>query len=216
MQGVIRHINKSSGKQFEENAGKMGKILYLLGTIFLSGCGFVFSSATVDLSDNLSSAILNNSDLETVYVGGPAYLLMIDAMVEGDPGNKSLLRTATNLYSAYTGVFVQDRMRGKRLMDKALTHGLRLICESHASACSLQSSRFSEFERVINSLQVQEVPNLYALGAAWAGWIQVHSEEMDAVAELSRVETIMRRIIKLDEFHHDGGAHVYLTHLCRF
>lgn len=188
----------------------MGKIIYLLMVLLLSGCGFVFSSATVNLTDNLSKSILNNNDLATVEIGGPAYLLMIDSMIAGDPDNISLLRTATNLYSAYTGVFVQDHERVQRLMDRALNYGLQMVCKSRSNACSLQSSRFREFEKVIAAMDAQDVPNLYSLGSVWAGWIQAHSEDMNAVAELSRVETIMQRVIELDEFYHDGGAHVYL------
>ena len=55
-----------------------------------------------------------------------------------------------------------------------------------------------------------DVPALYALGVAWAGWLESHKEDWNAVAELSRVEAIMQRVVTLDETYKDGGAHLYL------
>ena len=80
----------------------------LLCVLLLSGCSFFISSATVDMTENLSHAILNNNDLATVKVGGPAYLLMVDSMLYRDPDNESLLRAAADIYTAYTDVFVED------------------------------------------------------------------------------------------------------------
>ncbi len=91
----------------------------LLCFLLLSGCSAFISSAKVDFTDNLSYAIINNDDLATVEAGGPAYLLMIDGFLHGDPDNSSLLRSAANLYTAYTVVYIKDKDRAQRLTDKA-------------------------------------------------------------------------------------------------
>ena len=43
--------------------------------------------ATGDLSDNLSRAVLEQNDPETVRQGAPAFLLMLDGFIGGDPDN---------------------------------------------------------------------------------------------------------------------------------
>ena len=50
----------------------------------------------------------------------------------------------------------------------------------------------------------------YALGTTWAGWIQTHSDDWNAIAELSRVKLLMSRIAELDESYDFGGPHLYL------
>ena len=59
-------------------------------------------------------------------------------------------------------------------------------------------------------MTVKDVPALHALGAAWTGWIKNRVDDWNAVAEISRVEAVMRRVAQLDEFYQDGEAHMYL------
>lgn len=182
----------------------------LLCALLLSGCSFFISSATLDMTENLTQAILNNNDLATVEVGGPAYLLMVDSLLNRDPDNESLLRAAATIYTAYTDVFVKDKVRAQKLTDKALEYALHAICVRRSNACSLRQSHFQEFENVIFNLSVKDVPTLFVLGSAWSAWIQTHREDWNAVAEISRIEAIMQRVVDLDESYQDGTAHLYL------
>jgi hypothetical protein len=187
-----------------------GTVCILICAAMFSGCSALISSATVRMTDNLSHAILNNNDLATVEAGAPAYLLMIDSLVEGEPDNESLLCSAATLYTSYTDVFVKDSARAKKLTDKALEYALGAVCQSNSSACALREEAFQSFEKIIAEMQKKDVPSLYALGTAWAAWIQTRQQDMNAIAEISRVEAIMKQIVKLDETYQDGGAHLYL------
>jgi hypothetical protein len=190
---------------------------YILISIFLlSGCSFFNSSAMVDMTENLSQAILNNNDLATVEAGGPAYLLMVDSLLYRDPDNESLLRGASNIYTAYTTVFVKDKTRAKKLTEKALSYALRAICVRRSKTCRFREVNFQEFKNMLLSLEIKDVPDLFTLGSAWSAWIQMHREDWNAVAEISRVEAIMKQVIELDEFYQDGGAHLYLGVLATF
>jgi TRAP transporter TatT component family protein len=190
---------------------------YILISIFLlSGCSFFKSSATVDMTENLFQAILNNNDLATVEAGGPAYLLMVDSLLYRDPDNESLLRGASNIYTSYTTVFVKDKARAKKLTEKALSYALRAICVRRSKTCRFREVNFQEFESTLLSLEIKDVPDLFTLGSAWSAWIQMHREDWNAVAEISRVEAIMKQVIELDEFYQDGGAHLYLGVLATF
>ncbi|MBW2250717.1 MAG: hypothetical protein JRF60_08825 [Deltaproteobacteria bacterium] len=180
-------------------------LLILPGILAITGCSFIISKATGDLVSNLSAAILNNDDLATVESGGPAYLLMVDGLVQGEPDNVSLLSSAAKLYTAYTSVFIKDKVRAKKLTDKALNYAFRAVCSRRPEACSMRSSRYQTFVDIIAEMNVKDVPVLYSLGEAWAGWIQAHKDSLIAIAELSRVEAIMKRVV-----YEDGGAHFYL------
>ena len=182
----------------------------LLCVLLLSGCSYFISSATVDMTENLSQAILNNNDLATVEAGGPAYLLMVDSLLYRDPDNESLLRSAADVYTAYNDVFVKDKDRAKKLTDKALDYALRAMCIRRPDTCSFRQSSFQEFKNTLSTLSVKDVPDLFTLGSAWSAWIQTHREDWDAVAEIPRVEAIMERVVELDDAYQDGAAHLYL------
>lgn len=187
-----------------------------LGVLLLSGCSVFISSATTKMTANLSRAILNNNDLATVEAGGPAYLLMVDSLLQDDPHNASLLRAAATIYTAYTDVFVKDSSRAQKLATKALDYALRAVCVIRPDACALRQASFQEFENDLAVFTAKDVPALFALGAAWATWIQAHRQDWNAVAEISRVEAIMQRIVVLDELYQDGAAHLYLGVLATF
>lgn len=182
----------------------------LISILLLSGCSFFISSATIEMTENLSQAILNNNDLATVEAGGPAYLLMVDSLLYRSPDNESLLRGAANIYTEYTTVFVKDKARAKKLTEKALSYALRAICIRRPKTCRFREENFQEFNNTILSLEIKDVPDMFTLGSAWSAWIQMHREDWNAVAEISRVEAIMKRILELDEFYQDGAAHLYL------
>jgi hypothetical protein len=162
------------------------------------------------MAENLSYAILNNNDLATVETGAPAYLLMIDSQLHADPENEVLLRSAATIYTAYTEVFVKDKDRAKKLTNKALDYALRSICVRRSNTCSFRQSSFQEFKNVMPTLNVKDVPVLFALGSAWAAWIQARREDWNAIAEISRVDVLMHRVVELDELYQNGAAHLYL------
>ncbi len=187
------------------------KLVAVVSVAFLlTGCGAMMRSVTTGLSQDLTQAVLNNSDLETVATGGPAFLLMIDGLLVSDPDSPALLMSAANLYSQYTSSFVTDPLRAKKLSQKALVYALDAMCLQGKGACELQSIDFNEFSAVIESMDEKDVPALYTLGAVWTTWIQCRSTDWEAIAELPRVRSIMERVVALREGYEDGGAHMYL------
>ena len=183
------------------------KLVVVVSVIFLlTGCGAMMRSVTTGLSEDLTQAVLNNNDLETVATGGPAFLLMIDGLLVSDPDSPALLMAAANLYSQYTSSFVTDSIRSKNLSQKALTYALDAMCLQEKDACELQSIDFRKFSTVIEHMNKKDVPALYTLGAVWTTWIQCRSTDWEAIAELPRVRSIMERVVALQEGYEDGGG----------
>lgn len=168
------------------------------------------SSATDRLAGNISTAIQNENDPATVEAGMPSYLLMVDGMIEGDPGNEHLLVTGSELYGAYAGAFVKDPERSKRLSLKARDYSDRALCAHDARLCNVWGRPFAEFAKAIDGLQARDVPVLFASGAAWAGWIQANASDWNALASLAKVKAVMTRVAAVDETHEHGEAHLYL------
>ncbi len=190
----------------------MTRSLVLLAPLLLllTGCASLLNSTTGRLAGGLSTAMLNENDLDTVRDGAPAYLLLVDGLIEGDPKNENLLMTGARLYSAYASVFVTDTERAQRMTDKARDYGARALCQRDKAVCQARSKSYDDFVAALNGLPRDAVPALYTYAAAWAGWIQVHGSDWTAIADLPKVEAAMRRVVVLDESYDRGGAHLYL------
>ncbi len=182
----------------------------ILSLAALSGCASLVSSATSNMADNITLAMLNQDDPATVRAGAPAYLLMIDGLIEGDPENENLLLAGAKLYGSYAGAFVDDEERAGRLARKALDYAERALCLEIETVCSARGEKLDRFQQSLAATGSREVRLLYAYGAAWAGWIQLNSSDWNAVADLSKVTALFEHCVALDEAWDDGGAHVYL------
>jgi tetratricopeptide (TPR) repeat protein len=184
---------------------------FLIFSMFsLTGCSAIVSSALSGMMDNLSTTILNNNDLEMVETGAPAYLLMIDSLVKEDTDNEDMLIAAAMLYTAYADTFVSDKQRAGKMADKALNYASRALCSRSSKYCSLKNSEYEEFKTIISKMGEKDIPSLFTLGSSWASWIRANSNDFNAIADISRIEIIMERVVELDESYKEGSAFLYL------
>jgi hypothetical protein len=51
---------------------------------------------------------------------------------------------------------------------------------------------------------------MYGLASAWAGYLQAHSDDWGAIADLPKVEALLERVVVLDPGYDHGQAFVYL------
>jgi hypothetical protein len=188
---------------------RAGRLAALLGlAVLLGGCG----SMATRFAGNLSAAMMDNDDPAIVEAGSASYLLLLDALVRQEPDSPAFRQAAASLNSAYAGAFVKDPARAAALTTKALDYAAEAACLEHDELCGVRTLPVADLQARLAELDDAEddVPGLYALGTAWAGWIQAHSDDFNAVADLPRVEAIMQRVVALDERYQSGAAHLYL------
>ena len=185
-------------------------LLALFLIVPLAGCASMVSSATGRMASDLSDAMLEQNDPETVEAGAPAYLLLIDGLIRDNPKSEDLLRSGAKLYGAYAGVFVKDAARAQRLTSKSRDYAERALCRHRTELCGLGSRPYDDYRSALAGLSKEDVPALYTFASAWAGWIQTNSGDWNAVADLAKVRAGMERVIELDETYEHGSAHLYL------
>ena len=175
-----------------------------------SGCQIVVSSATDQLFEDLETAILNSDDPELIAAGIPSFLILIDGLLEQNPIDVSMLLVAAQLKSSYATAFVDDLERQRRYTTKAREHALQAACLANAKMCDLDTKPFAEVKLVIQSLSQKDLPVIYILTTAWSSWILVHSHDFRAIAQLSRVQQLVERMLELDETYEFGAPHMYM------
>jgi hypothetical protein len=186
------------------------RLLILASILLLNACATVVNSATRDLASELGNAILNQNDLETVRQGAPAYLIMIDSFIQNSPRDVDLLVSGSQLYGSYAGAFAGNNNRAQLLSEKALNYARQAFCIARKDLCNIAEQRFPDFEKGLLKSRSEDLAVLNAWGTAWAGWIQVRSDDWSAIADIPKVKAIMRRIVKLDPDWDDGNALLYL------
>jgi hypothetical protein len=184
--------------------------LLLLSTLALSGCQALLGSAQKGVSQRIEAGVLNNEDPETVAAGLPAYLILVDGLIDGDPANPDLLCTGAQLYGAYAGNLVEPGPRARLLAGKARRYGRRALCASAARFCDLEAMDFDAGVALLGQATAKELKPLSCAGQAWAGAIQADTENWEAIAEIPKVRAIFERIVALDDRFDLGSAHLYL------
>ena len=185
---------------------RMLPLLVLIGV-----AGLMQACAVTRVGDNLPYGILNNDDVTLVAEGLPTYLLMVDGLIVNWPDSIDMLRSGASLYSAYAGLFVEEPERQARLTEKALDYASRAACARRAVLCDVRGMNVPKLEDTLAGLRARDVPVLYTLGTTWAGYIQAHSDDWGAVADLARVRALLERVVELDETYESGQAHMYLA-----
>lgn len=183
------------------------RLFCALLAITLSGCA---SMATRGMADSLGLAILNQDDPATVRAGAPAYLLLLDGLIQDSPDDEALLMAGAKLYGAYSTVFVDENQRARRLSQKARDYGRRAMCLRQPEVCDVEGQPYEQFSQVVATIPASDLPELYTYAIAWAAWIQARSDDWGALADVPKVQVLLERVVALDEGFEGGQAHLYL------
>ncbi len=181
--------------------------LLMLALLTLSGCT---SMVTNNLGNNLSEAIMNQDDLQTVEAGAPAYLILIDSLIAGNPDDRQMLLAGSRLYSAYASVFVEDQERSQRMAKRALDYSQRALCARQATVCAQLDGPYQKYLPALQQVGKRDVELIYTHALAWALWTQSHSNDWNAIANLPKIEAMFERVTQLEPHYREGEPWLYL------
>ena len=167
-------------------------------------------ASTATLLEDISKSANKQSDLRMIREGMPAYLMLIDGMVEAVPNNARLLIAAAQAYASFASAFIEDTDEdyARALFTRAKEYALRALVIRGVN--NPVSSPFSEFEAVIDGLGKEDVPYMFWSAMCWGSWVRLNLESIAALAELPRVEALMQRVLHLDEQFYYGGPHLFM------
>lgn len=190
---------------------KMEKLPFALAVLLLlctSGCA---SLMVRPLLDPMTASLEKQRDVRLVRDGLPGLLLMIDGLLEGNPRDPHLLAMGTRAYSSYALLLKEygEDDRAKALSGKARDYGLALLDGLPGMAAGLAKA-LPEFDQALAGLSRDDVSSLFWGGYGWATWIGFQEGSPASLADLTKVERIMLRVVELDESFFYGGAHLFL------
>ncbi len=166
--------------------------------------------ATASLLEDIAKSAYRQSDLRLIREGMPAYLMLIDGMVEAVPDNERLLISAAQAYASFASAFIQDEDKeyARVLYARAKEHALRAL--KQIGIKDPVSKPFDAFEANLNTLGIKDVPYIFWAASCWGNWISLSQGSIEALAELPRVELLMKKVLELNEGFYYGGAHIFM------
>jgi hypothetical protein len=182
----------------------MSKLLIIIAFLSIQACSIV------NLPTNLSRSMMNQEDPELVRTAAPAYMLMLDALIETYPNDDTFLIPAAKLYGAYAGVFATNKAQKQRMANRAHDYALRALCENEEDLCAALDNKLDDIQRELDDLDEDELPLVYTYASSWASWIQANSSDWNAVAQLPKVKMLFKWVLRYDEDYDHGTAQVYM------
>jgi tetratricopeptide (TPR) repeat protein len=166
--------------------------------------------ATATLLQEVASASSKQSDLRILREGMPAYLMLMDGMIQAWPDNDQLLIAGAQSYSSFASLFVEDRDEAyaQVLYARGKEYALRSL-EIRGLKNPLQRP-FDDFKEALRRLGKKDVSYLFWSATCWANWIRLNLDSMEALSELPKVEWMMQRVLELDEGFYYGGPHLFM------
>ncbi len=197
----------------------------LLGAalVFSAGCTTMKRAAVGSFSGEKAIEVFtSDDDPELVRDAFPFGLKTYELLIAEDPGNQSLYLAAAAGFVQYAAAFIaedavraadEDFARSKELRERAARLYAR-GSEYALKGIELEYPRFRELlrkdpEDALSRMWQKDVPLLFLAGAGWVGAISNAPSDMSRMAGLALAETVMRRVLELDEGYRDGAVHEF-------
>ncbi len=181
---------------------------FLILFLIFSGCTTVVVNYVVDPAvDNLQQ----QTDLELVCEGAPAYLLIIDSLIVSNPESARMLMAGTQAYIAYAAALAACGRpeRSAELSIKAKNYGLALL-SLYPEFKKNMAKPVDEFQEALSGFKKSDVPALFWGGYGWANYILYQNGSPSSIADLFKIEQIMLKVLELDPLYYHGAVHLFL------
>ena len=154
-------------------------------------------------------ALNHESDLQLAEESIPANLNMLQGMITIDPENAQLHTFAAQAFYGLSYGFNEDNrpQRASKFYLRGRKHGLTAL--QIISGKNLLTLPIADFEQQVTQFDKDDVAAMFWTASNWAKWIDMHRDNVEAIAELVRATALMQRVLELDDTYYYGGAHMY-------
>ncbi len=190
------------------------RIITILSTfvILFTGCSIerLAVRSTTGLIENSLEAIEEETDLILAEQSIASNLKLLEGLIKSDPNNRNLLLLAARGFTSYALGFVErdDPTRAIALYMRARDYGLHALRQNRIFDRAFDRP-FEEFEASLQQIPDRDIPLLFWTANAWAGAIQQDIGDPRALANLPKVEAMMKVVLGRDETFYYAGPHLF-------
>lgn len=184
----------------------------LLVLSIISGCSMkkLAVGQMASLMEDGFPAYMKESDPELVRDAMPANLKLIEAMLETDPENQTLLLLACQGFSAYAFLFIENQnpTRAKNLYQRAKQYGFDLM--KRRGLLPEVTYDLDAWDQKLTGAEKADVPAIFWTAFAWGGGIQLDRESPAALADVPLVIRLAEQAAALDPNYWFAGPDTFL------
>jgi len=161
--------------------------------------------------DNGFAVINEEQDLGIADKSIASNLTLLETVLRSDPDNDQYLLLASIGYTSYALGFVEDESmdRARLLYLRGKDFGMKILLHNARFAEALSKGP-AEFADALSSFSQDDVPAIFWTAVGWGSYINVTLTDPSAIADLPKVEAMMRFVVRHDPTFYYGGAHFFL------
>lgn len=196
----------------------------VLAACFLLACSprsYIVSRMAEAVSSG-GDVFARDDDPELVRDAVPFALKAMESLLASSPDHKGLLTALCKGFTQYAVAFVrqdaeeaQDPVarragmeRTRRLLLRAREYGVRGLSVDRQG---FSTGLFADPSAAAARIDAEDVPLLYWTGAAWSLAVASSADDPALLADLPRIEALMRRALALDERYDAGAIHEFFV-----
>jgi hypothetical protein len=202
----------------------LGLVLGGLG----SGCSGLATRSAVRVFGQIMDAGLpayaRETDLVLAEQALAGTLKLLEAFLETDAANPTLLVQAAQGFASYTYAFVETRLeevrgqdpqqvtlhtrRAVRLYRRGLHYGLQRLRQYHPAWSQATALELEALTPLLRRLDATAVPVLFWTTFCWGNLLNLERTVLDTIAALPRLAALSARLLELDETYFYGAPHL--------
>jgi len=122
---------------------------------------------------DVAQAASKQTDTSLIREGTPAYLMLVDGLIEAYPDSPELLLAGCRAYGSYASMVADEASprKAEALYLTAKRYGFRAL-SGRTDFGQAAAGNLNEFREFLQRYQKEDVPALFWTAGAWAGWIE--------------------------------------------
>jgi hypothetical protein len=187
--------------------------LLIVSLLFLlSGCFQQIAVKSLgSIMDNGFEVLNEEQDLGIAEVSIASNLKLLETILKSDPENQHYLFLACVGYASYSLGFVEDDSteRARFFYLRSKEYGMKIL-NNNSKFSAAQDKSIEEFQNALSSFSTDDVPAIFWTAISWGSYISLNLTDPSAIAELPKVEAMMKFVAEKDSSYFFGGAHFFL------
>jgi len=209
LQNVIAPLKKCCRKPLAV-CMRLAVVVLIFG--IMSGCSMkkLAVNHMADLMKDGFPAYMKETDPALVRDAMPANLKLIEALLEVDPDNQTLLMLACQGFSAYAFMFIEenDPTRAKKLYQRAKKYGFAMLKQRGLIPDAIYD--LDAWDKILSHAGKDDVPAIFWTAFAWGGKIQLDRESPFSLADIPFVIRLAEQTAILDPTYWFAGPDTFL------
>jgi len=154
-------------------------------------------------------AINEESDLQLAEQSIASDLKLLDGLLKGEPDDEHLLLMAARGYASFALGFAEDDSpeRARMFYLRARDYGLRILTHRESFKQAWDKD-LETFQRALAEFGRDDVPAVFWTANGWGNYIRLNLTDPEAIAEIPKVESLLKFVLEKDATYFYGGAHL--------